>query len=112
MRAYPKGSAGFQPAAFGILPEAWARAECNPTPSPASTNETHPLSISAFGCRAIPRLPNSAPKDESPLRNAQIGVITTSFALISKRFARKRMVKMTDSGHNAPEHQMRQPALL
>jgi len=32
---YPKGSAGFQPAAFGILPEAWARAECNPTPAPA-----------------------------------------------------------------------------
>jgi len=26
---------GFQPAALGILPEAWARAECNPTPSPA-----------------------------------------------------------------------------
>jgi len=35
MRVYPKGSAGFQPAAFGILPEASARAECNPTPSPA-----------------------------------------------------------------------------
>jgi len=35
MRVYPKGSAGFQPAAFGILPEAWARAECNPTPAPA-----------------------------------------------------------------------------
>jgi len=34
-RVYPKGSAGFQPAVFGILPEAWARAESNPTPSSA-----------------------------------------------------------------------------
>jgi len=34
MRVYPKGSAGFQPAAFGILPEDGERAECNPTPSP------------------------------------------------------------------------------
>jgi len=39
MRVYPKGSAGFQPAAFGILPEAWARAECNPTPSPARRHQ-------------------------------------------------------------------------
>jgi len=53
MRVYPKGSAGFQPAAFGILPEASARAECNPTPAPARRHQHAGTSTPAPGCRLM-----------------------------------------------------------